>query len=76
MADALEKAGVDFRMLVMPDHPTPVHVRTHTADPVPYMLYDSTAPAQGMESYSEKTGKETGIFEEEGCRLIDRLLQR
>ena len=76
VADALEKAGVDFRMLVMPDHPTPVHVRTHTADPVPYMLYDSTAPAQGMESYSEKTGKETGIFEEEGCRLIDRLLQR
>lgn len=76
VADALEKAGVDFRMLVMPDHPTPVHVRTHTFDPVPYMLYDSTAPVQGMESYNEKTGKETGIFVEEGYRLIDRLLQK
>ena len=76
VADALGKAGVDFRMLVMPDHPTPVHVRTHTSDPVPYMLYDSTAPVQGVESYNEKTGKETGIFVEEGYRLIDRLLHR
>ena len=76
VTDALEKAGVDFRMLVMPDHPTPVHVRTHTSDPVPYMLYDSAAPAHGMETYNEKTGKETGIFVEEGHRLIDRLLHR
>lgn len=73
---ALKEAGVDYRMLIMPDHPTPVHVRTHTADPVPYLIYDSTASVRGMESYSEKTGKETGIFVKDGYRLIDRLLQR
>lgn len=73
---ALKEAGVDYRMLIMPDHPTPVHVRTHTADPVPYLIYDSTASVRGVESYSEKTGKETGIFVKDGYRLIDRLLQR
>ena len=76
VAEALKKGGMDFRMLVMPDHPTPVRVRTHTADPVPYMVYDSAHPEQGQASYSEKTGKMSGIFIEEGYRLIDRLLQR
>ena len=74
VADALKDSGTDYRMLILPDHPTPVRVRTHTSDPVPYMLYDSTKKAEGKESYSEKTGRETGIFLEEGYRLIDHLL--
>lgn len=73
---ALDKAGVDYRMLIMPDHPTPVRVRTHTADPVPYMIYDSTRPVQGKDSYSEKSGQETGMFVEKGYTLIDRLLEK
>ena len=73
---ALDKAGVDYRMLIMPDHPTPVRVRTHTADPVPYMIYDNTRPVQGRESYSEKSGQETGMFVEKGYTLIDRLLEK
>lgn len=76
VAEALDKDGEHYRMLIMPDHPTPVHVRTHTADPVPYMIYDSTVPVQGAGSYNEKTGKESGRFVEEGHRLMDRLLQR
>ena len=70
----LENAGTDFRMLILPDHPTPVRVRTHTADPVPYLLYDSRKKAEGRKTYSEKTGAETGIFEEQGSRLLDHLL--
>lgn len=73
-AEALEEAGVDFRMLILPDHPTPVRVRTHTGDPVPYMLYDSTSKVQGPETYSEKTGQDSGIMREEGFRLLDHLL--
>ena len=76
VAEALEKSGTDFRMLVMPDHPTPVRVRTHTSDPVPYMIYDSTDPVQGKESYCEKTGRETGLYIEEGYTLIDHLLEK
>lgn len=76
VTEKLDKAGVDYRMLIMPDHPTPVRVRTHTADPVPYMIYDSTRPVQGRESYSEKSGQETGMFVEKGYTLIDRLLEK
>ena len=42
VVEKMEAAGEDFRMLVLPDHPTPVAIRTHVSDPVPYMLYDST----------------------------------
>ena len=74
VADALRGAGVDFRMLILPDHPTPVRVRTHTSDPVPYLLYDSTKAQEGCSVYSEKTGRESGKMLEEGYRLIDYLL--
>ena len=74
VAEALRGAGVDFRMLILPDHPTPVRVRTHTSDPVPYLLYDSTKAQEGCSVYSEKTGRESGKMPEEGYRLIDHLL--
>lgn len=74
VADALKEAGVDFRMLVLPDHPTPVRVRTHVSDPVPYMLYDSTKEAAGKETYCERTGRETGVVIAEGYRMMDHLL--
>ncbi len=71
----LEAAGVDFRMLVMPDHPTPIWCRTHTADPVPYMIYDSTTDlGQGL-LYTEKDAEQSENREAEGYRLIEKLLQ-
>lgn len=73
---ALEDAGTDFRMLILPDHPTPVRVRTHTSDPIPYLLYDSKEYIAGMDTYSEKTGKQTGVFVEKGYRLMDHLLEK
>ena len=72
--DAFEKAGLDYRMLILPDHPTPVRVRTHTADPVPYLLYDSTKIVEGPAVYCEKTAAATGIYEPEGHMLLSRLL--
>lgn len=71
---ALDAEGTAYRMLILPDHPTPIRVRTHTSDPVPYLLYDSTKAMDGMDTYSEKNGGETGIFEKEGYHLIDHLL--
>lgn len=72
--DAFEKAGLDYRMLILPDHPTPVRIRTHTADPVPYLLYDSTKIVEGPAVYCEKTAAATGIYEPEGHMLLSRLL--
>ena len=44
LTKTLEEEGTDYRLLVMPDHPTPIRVRTHTAESVPYLLYDSASP--------------------------------
>lgn len=71
--EQLTASGEDFRLLVLPDHPTPIRVRTHTSDSVPYMLYDSTAPKQHTWDYNEEAGKASGIFVEQGYMLIDRL---
>lgn len=72
----LEEAGMDFRLLVMPDHPTPICKRTHTSDPIPYMLYDSTEPGTQGLLYNEETGKNSGIYIENGYTLIDRLFEK
>lgn len=74
--EQLIASGQDFRLLVLPDHPTPIRVRTHTSDSVPYMLYDSTAPKQHIWDYNEEAGKASGIFVEQGHMLIDRLFSQ
>ena len=76
LIDAFEQSGEDFRMLIMPDHPTPVHLRTHTSNPIPYMLYDSSDKKDGKYDYNEKCGKESGIFVEEGYTLINKLFEK
>lgn len=75
MCEKLEQAGADFRMLVLPDHPTPIRVRTHTSDNVPYMLYDSTAKQDNAWNYNEEEAKNSGNLETVGHKLIDKLLQ-
>ncbi len=75
VVEKLETAGADFRLLVLPDHPTPICKRTHTADSVPYMLYDSTAKQNNTWNYCEAEASETGNFEPVGHKLIDKFLQ-
>ena len=74
VVDALEKMG-DFKVLVTPDHPTPLSLRTHTNDPVPYMIYDSRVKKNGPASDNEKTAKETGIYVSEGYSLMKNFLK-
>ena len=70
---AMDASAEQYRLLVLPDHPTPIRCRTHTADPVPYVLYDSTCQQKKTAKYSEKEAAATGIYEPEGYRLIDKL---
>ena len=72
---AMDASGEDYRLLIMPDHPTPIRCRTHTSDPVPYILYDSTLERKSLSRYSEKEAAATGIYEPEGYRLMDKLLK-
>ena len=73
---ALDEKGVPYRMLVLPDHPTPVRVRTHTADSVPYLLYDSTKELDKTWNYNEREGAASGNCFPEGYKLIDHLFSR
>lgn len=73
--DELDKAGVDYRMLIMPDHPTPIRCRTHTSSPVPYMLYDSTKELDSKLKYNEADAKASGNYTEEGYTVINKLFE-
>lgn len=72
----LKEKNVDFRLLVLPDHPTPIRVRTHTADSVPYMLYDSTNEEEHTWNYNEKEGKASGNYIAKGHEIIDYLFSK
>ncbi len=73
--DAMDASGEEYRILVLPDHPTPVCVRTHTGEPVPYLLYDSRTESEGIHIYNEKEAAKSGRVWKDGYRLIDHLLE-
>lgn len=73
---AMDDSGEDYRMLILPDHPTPIRVRTHTGSPVPFLLYDSTHPEKKKAKYNEAEAAAAGDFEPDGYKLIDRLIQK
>lgn len=73
--EALNEKEEAFRLLIMPDHPTPVALRTHTSDPVPYVLYDSRKEIGEGLCYSETSGKEKGVAFEEGHKLMAYFLE-
>ena len=74
---AMDASKEEYRMLILPDHPTPVKVRTHTADPVPYLLYDSREKQKtgGADCYCERTAAESGRWLKEGYHLIEHLFE-
>ena len=73
---AMDASGEDYRMLVLPDHPTPIRARTHTGDPVPYLLYDSTRQARKVAAFTEAEARATGAYQPDGYKLMDALLMR
>ncbi|MBR5235915.1 MAG: cofactor-independent phosphoglycerate mutase [Clostridia bacterium] len=74
--DYLEKSGEDFRVLLMPDHPTPLALMTHVKDPVPFAIYEKNQKDGSGLSYTEKNAAETGLFVEKGCKLMEKLLAK
>ena len=73
LKEKLSASGEPFRMLIMPDHPTPICVRTHTSDPVPYLLYDSSAPGSYSWKYNEREAQKSGKRVDKGYKMIDYL---
>ncbi|MGN1412075.1 MAG: cofactor-independent phosphoglycerate mutase [Oscillospiraceae bacterium] len=67
----LETTGEDFKILVTPDHATPLALRTHTNDPIPFFIYDSTKEIDGVTNFCEKTAKETGNYIPTGYTIME-----
>ncbi len=74
--NAMEKTGEEYRLLLLPDHPNLLRLRTHTPDPVPYVLYDSTRQRKKIAKYGETEAAATGIFEPQGHKLMERFLSK
>jgi len=67
--------GDDLRLLVMPDHPTPIEVRTHTPDPVPFILWGKGFTPNGAKRLTESEAEKTGFFVEQGYNIMSRLVE-
>lgn len=76
LVERLDQSGEDYRLLLMPDHPTPIACRTHTSDPVPYLLYDSRKDGEFSGLYNEEDARKSGIRVEQGYTLMSKLLER
>ena len=72
----LDASGEDYRILICPDHPTPLLTKTHSSHPVPYLIYDSRKTLNGVEVFNEKTAESTGNYIEHGPSIMDRLLEK
>ncbi len=70
----LAESGEAFKILITPDHATPLSLKTHTNDPVPFMIYNSTSPENGVDTFNEKTAEETGVYIEIGHTIMDKFI--
>ena len=70
----LAQSGEDFKILVLPDHPTPLAIRTHSPDSVPFFLYDSRQEIAGVPTFTESAAKTTGLYISEGHSLLSHMI--
>lgn len=76
ISDQLRAAGEDFCMLILPDHPTPIARKTHTSDPVPFLLYRSNEErGNGAELFDEAHAAQTNLFLPRACELMGAFLR-
>lgn len=76
VVEDLRASGEDFRIIITPDHPTPIRLRTHVAKPVPYLLYDSTEELERTWDYNEADAEASKNYVANGYKLIDKLFEK
>lgn len=72
----LSRYGEDFKVLVLPDHPTPVEIRTHSHEAVPFFLYDSRKSVEGMSSFTENNAILMENYIDDGSTLFSRMIEK
>ena len=76
VVDFLKSTGEDFRVLITPDHPTPIALKTHVRDAIPFVIYDSRNDTGSGLDYTEENAKSTGLYIEPGYKLMEKLLEK
>ncbi len=72
--EALEKYD-DYKVMILPDHPTPIKTNTHARDPVPFMIYHKNKEREGVDSVTEATAKATGVYYASGTELMEHFIK-
>ena len=72
----LSSTGEDFKVMILPDHPTPIRIRTHSISPVPFMIYSSAAHKDGVDTFTELTAEATGTYVSDGYNLMGILTDK
>ena len=74
VAEYLQKTGEPYRILTLPDHPTPIEIRTHSMEPVPFMIFDSERKYDGVEALDEESAEAKNNYLPDGTALMGMLL--
>jgi len=74
VVEKMDASGEEYRMIVLPDHPTPIRIRTHSGEPIPYMLYDSTKELSNDWLYDEKHASASGNYMDPGYKIMEMFL--
>lgn len=76
LKDTLDNHNIDYKMLILPDHPTPISLKTHVSDPVPYVIYSSKTGKESGLCYNEENGRKTGVYYPSGAELMKHFLEK
>lgn len=71
----LKECGEDFKILVLPDHPTPIEIRTHSMEPVPFFIYSSNEENDGVSVFTERTAEDKGLYYPDGSQLLGHMIK-
>jgi len=72
----LKSTGEDYKILLLPDHPTPIEIRTHSMEPVPFVMYSSKDEKNGVKVYTEEECRKTGIYVSDGSTLMGSFIEK
>ena len=75
VSEYLASCGESYRIMILPDHPTPIEIRTHSMEPVPFMIYDSEVKHRGVDSLSEESAAACGRYLPDGTALLSLLIK-
>ena len=72
----LKASGEDFKIMILPDHPTPIRIRTHSMDAVPFLIYSSNDAKQGTVGFDESVARTTNLYVPNGYTLMEQLIEK